>query len=335
MEVASADANSPSMPAPSPVPMQLLELAVARQITAVQNLTKAGEIRPLIDEPMLTISTHGLEALRFDEGRIVTARAIDIVENSIRYVAQDDRSQAAAFEVALQQGIADCVLERTMLEEFWHASSENGTGLFRRAQLEGRPVLVTTPAKLARLEAAGMAGTDVSWMRSHESKDVWLVVAQPSGGRAAWWSVRPDGNAVLRVSGGEGQSISEKAVVETLHGVMSVICGYELVSTGLDNSSWQGTEKPEEPGALLQWTPVRKAEFVAKRMALAVCVLSGIAGLAGFFAVAFEGFAMVMLGADIGVTIGEKGFELGMAGVEKLEEHYRKQRSGSHGSDGK
>ena len=332
---AAATSNGASIPAPSPVPMRLLELAIARQTAAAQNLARDGRIKPLIERPLLTISTHGLAALRFDEGRIVTRRTIDIVENSIRYVPREEKSQGGAFDAALHQGVADCVLEQAVLEEASNGNPETPSALFHRALREGRPVQLATPSDAAGLHAAGMSPTDVDWIRSYERNDARLVVAQPSGGRAAWWTVQPDGNAVLRVSGGEGQAMSEHAI-ETLHDVMTLICGFEIMSLGSDEGGHgggggHGAEAGDAGGGLLQWEAVHKAEFVAKRVGIAVCALSGLAAIASAWVVTLHGFALVLLGLDIGVFIAEKGFELGMSGVKQLENHYRSQAGHSPG----
>ncbi len=318
VQVAKANANTLSIPAVSPVPLQLLQVALARQMTLAQDLGKEQGIRPLIDRPLLTISTHSLQALLANEGRFVTSRTIDIVENAIRYVASDPTRQTSAFQAALRQGVADCVIEGTMLEGQMGASAGTGEAIFRRAQLEGRSVVVTTVTDTTALQAAGMTASDRDWIRTHESPSARLVVAQASDGRSAWWSVQPDGNTVLRVSGGGGQAHTEHGVIEMVHVVMTLVCGYEILSTLAKGHGGEGHEPAKQGG--LDWASIHKAEFVAKRVAIAVCAVSSFVGVVGAYVVAIEGFAMVLLGLDIGVTIGEKGFELGMAGVSQLED---------------
>ncbi|HEX7484645.1 MAG TPA: transglutaminase domain-containing protein, partial [Vicinamibacterales bacterium] len=274
--------------APPPVPVQLLQLAVARQIATAGILAKQSDIKALIDKPMLTISTHRLAALRPDEGRVETQRTIDIVENSARYVAEAAKFQPAAFDAALRQGVADCVLEQTFLEEFTQTEAESGANLFRRAQLERRPILLTTSLDTAGLQAAGVTSADVEWIRSNESAAARLVVALTSDGRAAWWSVQPDGNAVLRVSGGRGQSATEKAEL-TLHSVLLYLCGWEA------KGAW------DNRGKKLSGKEYGEAYRVA--FAAAVCSVASLGGIACLW-LGLEVLSLALLGIDAGLYIG-------------------------------
>jgi hypothetical protein len=188
-----------------PIPVQLLQLALLRQNSIARVLSKRGDIKALIDGPMLTISGHRLSGLRSQEGRIATQRTVDIVENAVRYIGKDAKAHVATFDVALGQGGADCILEERMLEEaFPETRTESGGVVLQRAQLEGRQVVLATSHETSSLRAAGLTDNDIDWIRANEPSSARLLVAATSSGQAAWWSVRPDGNSVLRVSGGQG-----------------------------------------------------------------------------------------------------------------------------------
>jgi hypothetical protein len=56
-----------------------------------------------------------------------------------------------------------------------------------------------------------------------------LLVAVTPDGSTAWWSVQPDGVAVLRMNGGRGSAMSETAI-ENTKAVMIGICGLTSIS---------------------------------------------------------------------------------------------------------
>jgi hypothetical protein len=217
---------------PPPVPQQLLQFALLRQSATSGILARQPGLRAFVDEPLLTISSHRLSALRPDEGRILAGRTIDIVENGIRFVAKDDRSHAAVFDAALTQGAADCTLEQRILQEaFPESTAESGATVMQRAQLERRPMVLADARDAARLRSAGLVEADVAWIGANESPRSRLLVAKAAQGPAAWWSVRPDGTAVLRVSGGQGQGHAEHAVdinLVALKILATLVCGVEI-----------------------------------------------------------------------------------------------------------
>ena len=214
---------------PPPVSPQLLQLALLRQSAAEKILAGQPGLRAFVDSPMITIAGHRLSELRPDEGRIVAERSIDIVENAARFAAKDPRS-TSAWEAALAQGVADCTLERFLLQEmFPDSKATSGSTIFERARLEGRQPLLTVARDAAALKVAGLAAADVEWIGANESPQARLLVAKAAQGPAAWWSVQPNGSAVLRVSGGQGQALSEHGMQIVLKILGFLVCVVEGV----------------------------------------------------------------------------------------------------------
>jgi hypothetical protein len=221
---------------PPPVPQQLLQLALLRQNATAGILAGNDGLRALIDEPLLTIAGHRLSALLPKEGRVLAQRSIDIVRNSVCFVAKDGAAQAAAFDAALRQGVADCALEHRLIREAYpDAATESGMTILDRTRMEKRPVLLARSQESDKLRKAGMSEADVAWVLANEPQDALLVIAKPASGSAAWWSVQPDGNAVLRVSGGFGQAHVEHEVdimLIALKVMFGLICGFEVYHAG-------------------------------------------------------------------------------------------------------
>ena len=229
--------------APPPISQQLLQLALLRQHATAGILSGQPGLRALVDMPMLTIAGHRISALRPDEGRIVAERTIDIVENAIRFVTKDPESQAP-FGAALGQGVADCTLEQRLLEDaFPELAASAGSTVFERARLEGREAVLTRAQDAGALRAAGLAETDVEWIGANESAQARVLVAKAAEGPAAWWSVRPDGTAVLRVSGGQGQAEVEHGTdvnLVALKVLAALVCGVEVVDAAHQKPSEMG-----------------------------------------------------------------------------------------------
>jgi hypothetical protein len=187
----------------------------------------------LVDGPLLTIAGHRLTALRDGEARIDAERTIDVVENAIRFVGQDPSLQPAAFDAALRQGAADATLEHAFLQEsFPQLTLESGVELLQRSQREKRPTVLAGPRDADALRRAGMSDADVEWIRANEPAASRLLVATAAPAHAAWWSVRPDGTSVLRVSGGRGQAAAEHGtdvMLVSLKVMFGLICGFEVV----------------------------------------------------------------------------------------------------------
>jgi transglutaminase-like putative cysteine protease len=226
---------------PPPFPQQLIQLALLRQSATAGILGGQAGLHALVDQPLLTIAGHRLAALRPEEPRLVTERTVDIVENAVRFVAAGEGQPSAAFDAAVRQGVADCTLEHRVLQEaFPDTRAESGATILQRAQREGRPVGLAGPREPDKLRSAGLAESDVEWIRAYEPPDARLAVATDSTGAAAWWSVRPDGNAVLRVSGGQGQAHAEHeevVFINTLKILFSFTCGLEVAKSSMHGPS--------------------------------------------------------------------------------------------------
>jgi hypothetical protein len=274
---------------PPPVPVQLLEFTLLRQSATSAILARQTGLRAFVDVPLLTISGHKLSALRTDEGRIVAARTIDIVDNAVRFVATDAQSQAAAFDAALAQGAADCTLEQQILQEaFPDSAASSGATIMQRAQLERREVVSAGPGDVDKLKAAGLVDADVQWIGANEPPQARLLVGKAAEGPAAWWSVRPAGTAVLRVSGGQGQSMVEKALEEpmvALKILAGLVCAVEIAEAVSHGGG----------GALGIFT--------------IVWCIAATTGSAVMFFGGFHAASAVLLGAETVVFLGKQGYE--------------------------
>ncbi len=221
---------------PPPYPQQLVQLALLRQHATATILAALPDVRAFIDEPLLTIAGHRLLALREADGRIVAERTIDIVRNAVRFVGKDRSSRPAAFDAALQQGAADATLEhRFLAETFPESTVSSGVTVLQESQRERRPIVAVGARDSQKLTRAGLSETDVEWIRANEPADARLLVATAAAPPATWWSVRPDGTAVLRVSGGRGQGMVEHQTDVTLIALkvqFGLICGYEMIHAG-------------------------------------------------------------------------------------------------------
>jgi hypothetical protein len=191
------------------VPVRLMDLALLRESAAAGILAGNQGVRAFIDEPMLTILGHRPSELSVADGRIGREMHLDIVENSIRYVPREDKAESAAFEAALRQGVADCVLEDQYLRELApDADNRSGTAILEQAQANARLPILASARDTVKLSASNLPEPDVAWIHENEAPASVLLIATTPTGSGAWWSIRPDGNAVLRARGGEGMATS-------------------------------------------------------------------------------------------------------------------------------
>jgi hypothetical protein len=271
---------------PSPVSARLLELALLRQ-EATRRIVDAGQgLKAFIEGPLVTISGHRLSSFSPNDGRFIAERTIDIVENAVRFVAKDPRSQAP-FDAALDQGVADCTLERQLLQDtFPSVAATSGATVFERARLEGRQPVLARPKDAAALGAAGLDDADVEWVVANEAAQSWLLVAKAQQGPAAWWSVRPDGTAVLRVSGGQGQALTEDDLLLGLKGFALGVCAAESYEAIMHSKTKMGA-------FTLVWC------------------MAATGGSAIFFAQGAHLASWALLGLETGVFIGTKIVEGG------------------------
>jgi hypothetical protein len=230
---------------PSSVPLGLMELALLRESAAARNLAETQGIRAFVDAPMLTIMAQRLTGLRVAEGQITREMSIDIVENSVRYVPRDDTSQQSAFAAALRQGVADCVLESQYLVQLAPgADNRSGTAILEQAVARPQSVILAGAQDSSKISNTGLPQADVAWIQENESPESVLLIATVADGSGAWWSIGPDGNAILRARGGEGQAGTETA--ETTHGAggmtlqetikfsLMILCIFEIEAAELE-----------------------------------------------------------------------------------------------------
>lgn len=196
-----------------PDPSLLHQMALLRQVAAADILGNRSGVKAFIDEPFLTISGTRITDIREDEGVIIGERHIDIVENAVRYVAKGENGQRAAFDAALRQGVADSAIEHFLLDQVFPGPNNwSGATIVAKAQGEQRPVLFAKTRDVERLKSAGMSNADIEWIHRNESPSAQLVVATTTSGNSAWWSIRPDGNAILRSREGVGATFTETVI---------------------------------------------------------------------------------------------------------------------------
>ena len=130
------------------------------------------------------------------------------------FVAKDSKFQPAAYDAAVRHGVADCTLEaRFMQETAGREAVVSGTSILQRAKLQNRPTVVAGPKDAEKLRQAGLDEADIAWIGANELPASRLIVAKPDDGPAAWWSVRADGNCILRTSGGRGSGDTDYALL--------------------------------------------------------------------------------------------------------------------------
>lgn len=235
---AASDKPVAAFQPPPAEPVLLLQVALLRQVAAARMLERQASVRAFVDEPLLTIAGHRLNMLDEQKGFINVQRSIDIVANAVRYVAKSENAQTAAYDAALAQAAADSAIEEQALREiFPDAVTYSGAAIFGRARAEGRAVTLAKPQDIDLMRSNGLSEPDIEWIYDHEPAEARLLIATMPSGPNAWWSIRPDGNAILRVSGGEGAGLAEYALNTTKIG-LAVVC---LVQFGLTEYNSQET----------------------------------------------------------------------------------------------
>jgi hypothetical protein len=214
------------VPVVLPFPRHLLKLALLRQSATVEILRRQVGVSALIDAPLLTIADRQVCALLPKDGLITTRLGIDIVQNAVSFIGRDGRSQSSAYEAALSQGVADCTLESLFLAETNARRVTSGRTVFGCAKLEGSPPLVIGPQQSDKLRSLGISEQDIEWIRVNESPASHIIITKTASGLNAWWSVRPDGNSILRTHEGRGGSDTEYLVVTLKIGFLA-LCLFE------------------------------------------------------------------------------------------------------------
>lgn len=211
----NAPAGQPlaAMELPPSAPVLPLQVAQLRQVAAAGILADKDGIQAFIDEPLLMISGYMLGSMQEAEGLITAERGIDIVENAIRYVPRNDASQSAAYEAALRQSAADSAIEDRFLRvAFPGFDTQSGTVIFNRGVTAERPALLARVQDIDAMRSAGVTEPDIEWIYDNEHSADRLLISTTGDGLDAWWSIRPDGNAILRANGGRGSAMVEYAI---------------------------------------------------------------------------------------------------------------------------
>jgi transglutaminase-like putative cysteine protease len=223
---------------PQVASMRLLQLALLRQSSLTDALRQRRQVTAMIDEPQLTIYGYRLKELRKDSAEIRSENFIDLVENAVRVVPSNGNAVASAYEAALANSAADSALEVGVLGLF-HPGSDTSSGadVFELARSNGRPPFLASSRDVDLLRSSGVSESDIEWIYDNESPAARLLVAVSPGGTTAWWSVRQDGIAVLRMNGGRGQGITETDIVN-MKVVVASLCFLEsLVAYGCVGAS--------------------------------------------------------------------------------------------------
>lgn len=288
--IATAQTREFFAEAPPSAPIFLLQMALLRQRAAAEILESQKGVRALVEQPALTILGNGLTSIRSEDGQVVVARQIDIVENRIRFVAGDASAQSRTYEAALRQGVADCTIEDQYLREVsGDADISSGMTVVEQAQAERRPMRIVHVQDVDTLAAEGAAASEVEWIRDNEKASTLLVVATTAGGSTAWWSVSPDGNVVLRSDGGRGNVTGERSILETAQsyalGVvelgLALHCMYEVGAY-----LFEGYHENELPPAM-------------EALNVVVCIAGTYTGY-GFWATGAHAASEILMGLEIG-----------------------------------
>jgi hypothetical protein len=227
--IEAASANRPfSDIAPTPtVSSLLLQMAALRQTAAADILAERDGVRAFVDEPMLMISGHRLAAIDESAERITGERHFDIVESAMRYVPKSSASESSAFDAAIRQSVADSTIEDGLIRTTYpQMTSKSGATIIEQSLAEKRPAMLVNAHDSEKLRTTGIAEHNREWIRDNESPTARLVVATTAAGSDAWWSIRPDGNAILRIDGGRGGDTAEYILI-TIELGLATLCGWE------------------------------------------------------------------------------------------------------------
>lgn len=253
---------------------RLLQLAVARQTSLAEALKSSSGITAMVDTPLLTIYGYRISGVRQQPEEVRVERFVDLVDNALQIVPADQASAAKAYELALSHSAADSALESATIELLQPDSNpSSGAVVFGAARSQGKPPFLASSRDVDLLRSSGISESDIEWIYDYELPTSRLLVAVAPDGSTAWWSVQPDGVAVLRMNGGRGSAMSEAAITNT-KAVMIGICG--LTSTAMAVCGVQGGGT-----------------------ALAMCVLASGVSLAAMASNPGHAYSFAMIGVEI------------------------------------
>jgi len=282
LKATRASQSGTSFESPPSVSLLLLQMALLRQGATADILASQNGIRAFVDEPLLTISGQRLTGIDDQEGLIKRERTIDIVENAIRYVARDGAPASAAFNAALRQSAADSTIEGGFLRVAYpDADTRSGTTVFDRARAETRPMLLAKTQDIDKLRETGVSEANIEWIYDNEPPSARLLVATTADGSNAWWSIRPDGNSILRSDGGQGLSLAEYKLLNAKV-AMGVLCLFET--------------------AVIQHRNQESGDPDAWRRALVFCMITssvaGVSFIGGLYAHGWHAFSYALMGVE-------------------------------------
>ncbi len=253
---------------------RLLQLAVARQRSLAEALKSSSGIAAMVDTPLLTIYGYRISGVRQQPEEVRAEHFIDLVDNAVQIVPVDQASAANAYELALSHSAADSALESATVGLLQPGSNlGSGAAVFGAAQAQGKPLFLATSRDVDLLRSSGVSENDIEWIYDNESPTSRLLVAVAPDGSTAWWSVQPDGVAVLRMNGGRGLGMSEYAI-ENTKAVMIGICSLTSITMAVCAVHGAGT-------------------------ALLICLMSTSVSLAAMVSNPGHAYSFAMIGAEI------------------------------------
>lgn len=253
---------------------RLLQLAVARQTSLAEALKSTGGIAAMIDTPLLTIYGYRISGARQQPEEVQAEHFIDLVDNTLQIVPADQASAAKAYELALSYSGADSALESATIGLLQPGSNpSSGAVVFGAAQSQGKPPFLASSRDVDLLRSAGVSENDIEWIYDYELPTSRLLVAVAPDGSTAWWSVHPDGIAVLRMNGGRGGAMTEAAINNT-KAVMMGICGLTSISMAVCGVPGGGS-------------------------AMLMCLMSGSVSLAAMVSHPGHAYSFAMIGVEI------------------------------------
>jgi len=212
-----------------PFARNLIPFALARQEALARIAEQLPGAVPFLGSPGVFVFSHRIVASRAD-GSVIGQRRIDIVENAVTFVPRDAQWVTAARAAALRQGVADSVLETSIMGSCDNPQAvQSAVTLFEDARLEGRRISVVGARDVEGLRALKLSESDITWIAGNEPENGYLVVAEAApGSPAAWWSISSSGACLARMSGGYGSAMTERILLFAKIAGW-ILCGVETV----------------------------------------------------------------------------------------------------------
>jgi uncharacterized membrane protein len=259
---------------------RLLQFAMARQTSLAEALKASSGITAMIDTPLLTIYGYRISGARQQPEEVRAEHFIDLVDNALQVVPADQASAAKAYELALSHSGADSALESATIELLQPGSNpDSGAVVFDAAQSQGKPPFLANSRDVDLLRSSGVSESDIEWIYDYESTTSRLLVAVAPDGSTAWWSVQPDGIAVLRMNGGRGGAMTEAAINNT-KAVMMGICGLTSITMAVCGVHGAGS-------------------------AILMCLMSGSVSLAAMVSHPGHWYSAIMIAAEALETVNQ------------------------------